>query len=114
MRPKTGSKSGSAVQSMNRACRAGVRRQAIPEAVEGEGEQSRYVLLHTDTGNAVLQDLLDEPGQQWALQRAIRQHVKDVYDAAGIEIPFPQRDLHLRSVDPAALTGLGAARPSGS
>jgi potassium-dependent mechanosensitive channel len=29
---------------------------------------------------------------------------------AGIEIPFPQRDLHLRSVDAAALKGLGQAQ----
>jgi potassium efflux system protein len=33
-----------------------------------------------------------------------------VYDAlgkAGIEIPFPQRDLHVRSVDPKARQALG-------
>jgi small-conductance mechanosensitive channel len=29
---------------------------------------------------------------------------------AGIEIPFPQRDLHLRSVDPGAGEALGRSR----
>lgn len=36
------------------------------------------------------------PGSQWDLQRAIRQHVKDVFDRAGIEIPFPQRTVWMR------------------
>lgn len=42
-----------------------------------------------------------QPGQQWPLQREIRQHVKDVFDAAGIEIPFPQRTVWMR-VEPDA------------
>jgi small conductance mechanosensitive channel len=37
-----------------------------------------------------------EPGSQWDLQRAIRQHVKQVFDEAGIEIPFPQRTVWMR------------------
>lgn len=36
------------------------------------------------------------PGAQWALQRAIRQHVKRVFDDAQIEIPFPQRTVWMR------------------
>jgi moderate conductance mechanosensitive channel len=36
------------------------------------------------------------PGAQWELQRAIRQHVKDVFDAAAIVIPFPQRTVWMR------------------
>lgn len=44
-----------------------------------------------------------EPGTQWALQRALRERVKQVFDAAGIEIPFPQRTVWTRVVpsDPA-------------
>jgi small conductance mechanosensitive channel len=37
------------------------------------------------------------PGSQWALQRAIRQHVKQVFDAAAVEIPFPQRTVWMRA-----------------
>lgn len=36
------------------------------------------------------------PGAQWELQRAIRQHVKQVFDRSGIEIPFPQRTVWMR------------------
>ncbi len=42
-----------------------------------------------------------EPGTQWSLQRAMREHVKDVFDGAAIEIPFPQRTVWMR-VEPDA------------
>ena len=43
-----------------------------------------------------------EPGTQWSLQRAMREHVKSVFDAAAIEIPFPQRTVWMRvEPDPA-------------
>lgn len=42
-----------------------------------------------------------EPGTQWALQRAIREHVKTVFDRERIEIPFPQRTVWMR-VEPDA------------
>ncbi|MFZ8997799.1 MAG: mechanosensitive ion channel family protein [Ilumatobacteraceae bacterium] len=37
-----------------------------------------------------------EPGTQWALQRAMREHVKTVFDREAIEIPFPQRTVWMR------------------
>jgi small conductance mechanosensitive channel len=37
------------------------------------------------------------PGQQWALQRVLRERVKAALGAEGIEIPFPQRTVWLRS-----------------
>jgi small conductance mechanosensitive channel len=37
-----------------------------------------------------------KPGTQWALQRALRQHIKTVFDQAAIEIPFPQRTVWMR------------------
>ena len=39
-----------------------------------------------------------KPGKQWALQRALRQRIKAVFDEAGIEIPFPQRTVWMRVV----------------
>ncbi|MFW2336369.1 mechanosensitive ion channel family protein [Ilumatobacter sp.] len=36
------------------------------------------------------------PGEQWGLQRALREHVKYVFDEASIEIPFPQRTVWMR------------------
>ncbi|MEO1059561.1 MAG: mechanosensitive ion channel family protein [Actinomycetota bacterium] len=40
-----------------------------------------------------------KPGEQWALQRELRRHFKQVFDDAGIEIPFPQRTIWMRSGD---------------
>jgi small conductance mechanosensitive channel len=37
-----------------------------------------------------------EPGTQWNLQRAMREHVKTVFDRERIEIPFPQRTVWMR------------------
>jgi small conductance mechanosensitive channel len=37
-----------------------------------------------------------EPGTQWGLQRAMREHVKAVFDREAIEIPFPQRTVWMR------------------
>lgn len=38
------------------------------------------------------------PGQQWALGRLFRQVVKQEFDAAGVEIPYPQRTVWHRTV----------------
>jgi small conductance mechanosensitive channel len=49
------------------------------------------------------------PGSQWALQRELREALKASYDAAGIEIPFPQRTVWVRGdaseLDQSAPTG---------
>ena len=37
------------------------------------------------------------PGSQWAIQRELREALKASYDNAGIEIPFPQRTVWVRS-----------------
>jgi small-conductance mechanosensitive channel len=34
------------------------------------------------------------PGNQWAIQRAFNRYVKQRFDAAGIELPYPQTVLH--------------------
>ena len=31
------------------------------------------------------------PGAQWAVSRELQRRIKDAFDEAGIEIPFPQR-----------------------
>ncbi len=35
-------------------------------------------------------------GQQWTAQRIMRRRIKEAFDRAGIEIPFPQVDVHMR------------------
>jgi small conductance mechanosensitive channel len=34
------------------------------------------------------------PGEQWAVERAIRLIIKDRFDSEGIEIPYPQVSIH--------------------
>lgn len=36
------------------------------------------------------------PGEQWAAAREVRKRLKPAFDRAGIEFPFPQRDVWLR------------------
>jgi small conductance mechanosensitive channel len=38
-----------------------------------------------------------EPANYWAIQFDLFEQVKTAFDTAGITVPFPQRDLHLRS-----------------
>lgn len=42
------------------------------------------------------------PLEQWSVARELRARIKHAFDEAGIEIPFPQRTIWHRSVDPSA------------
>ena len=43
------------------------------------------------------------PGEQWAIMRELRRRIKNAFDEAGVEIPFPQRTVWLRTEQPVAL-----------
>lgn len=43
------------------------------------------------------------PGKQWAIARELRARIKKAFDVAGIEIPYPQRTVWLRTEQPVAL-----------
>lgn len=47
------------------------------------------------------------PGQQWAVMRELRGRIKKALDTAGIEIPFPQRTVWLRTEQPVAIGDAG-------
>lgn len=51
-----------------------------------------------------------QPGSQWMIQRAVRERLKAKFDAAGIEIPFPQRTVWMRA-DPVAAASDGGGAP---
>ena len=54
--------------------------------VEGMGDNAVTLRLVART----------RPGQQWAVARELRRRIKLRFDREGIEIPFPQRTLHVR------------------
>jgi small conductance mechanosensitive channel len=60
--------------------------------------------------NAVVVRLVarTQPGSHWNVAREIRRRIKIRFDAEGIEIPFPQRTLHLRADDVRAAAALAA------
>ncbi|MAT60528.1 MAG: mechanosensitive ion channel protein MscS [Micrococcales bacterium] len=41
-----------------------------------------------------------KPGEQWTASRRLREEIKDAFDESGIEIPFPQRTVWVRSDQP--------------
>ena len=48
---------------------------------------------------------MTRPGRQWDVKRELRRRIKNRFDREGIEIPFPQRTVHLTSrpaTDPSA------------
>ena len=55
-----------------------------------------------------------QPGSQWSAGREFRRRLKIRFDREGIEIPFPQRDVHLSVKDVAEAEGLGSAIRSGA
>lgn len=48
-----------------------------------------------------------KPGQQWPISREFRRRIKLAFDAEGIEIPFPQRTIWLRTDDVTDEVSLG-------
>jgi moderate conductance mechanosensitive channel len=50
-----------------------------------------------------------QPAKQWAVSRELRRRIKNAFDAAGVEIPFPQRTVWLRTEAPVALGDAEAA-----
>ncbi len=46
-----------------------------------------------------------QPGKQYAIARELRRRIKNAFDAAAVEIPFPQRTVWLRTEQPVSLGG---------
>ncbi len=90
------------------ALKAGPHGEAILAPLEYHG-----VVGLADSAVNIRVRIKTRPGQQWALGRAYTREVKRALDAAGIEIPFPHRELKLPDAlikrlggpDPSAATG---------
>ena len=48
-------------------------------------------------GIAIRLSVKTSPAMQWAVERELRLRIKEAFDEAGIEIPFPQRTIWLRN-----------------
>ena len=55
--------------------------------------------------------LKTEPSEQWATARLMRKRIKVAFDEAGIEIPFPQRTVWVRSGEPDGENSERSVRP---
>ena len=88
-------------------------------AVEMAGEDEYRELFIEDPAVWGVQELGDDsvdirlvikvvPGQQWAIARELRRRIKNAFDEAEVEIPFPQRTVWLRTEQPVALGGADA------
>jgi small-conductance mechanosensitive channel len=69
-------------------------REALLEEPEVWGVESL-----ADDAVVVRLVLKTRPGQQWRVARELRERIKVRFDAEGIEIPFPQRTVWVRSSD---------------
>ncbi len=72
------------------------RLDGAPEVVGVQGLDDSAVTLRTM--------LRTQPGLQWDVGREFRRRIKNRFDREGIEIPFPQRTVHMRQApaDPGA------------
>lgn len=55
-----------------------------------------------------------QPGSQWNVAREYRRRLKNRFDREGIEIPFPQRTVHVRVAGGASPAGITAAGTAGA
>ena len=72
-------------------------RESPEDATVLEEPQVLGVEALGDSAVALRLVLKVEPGEQWAVARLARRRIKDALGRAGIEIPYPQRTVWLRS-----------------
>ncbi len=77
-----------------------VWRDALPGATILEEPTVLGVEDLSDSAVVIRLMLKVDPGEQWAVSRLVRRRIKDGLDAAGVEIPFPQQTVWLRSPEP--------------
>lgn len=84
-----------------------------PEWSELFLEQPQVLGLEELAADAVVLRLsvMTKPGEQWAVSRELRERLKARFDEEGIEIPFPQRTVWMRTEDDAK-SNAGAKPPT--
>lgn len=80
----------------------------VAEENEDVREEPRPQVFFVDFGNSSLDFQLavwlDQPAREPEIASALRFRIDAIFRESGVEIPFPQRDLHIRSGLPEALT----------
>jgi small-conductance mechanosensitive channel len=84
-----------------------------PEAVAEPAPAAFFMGFGESSLDFVLHVWASRYDQGLALQSALRRAVHRVLTEAGIEIPFPQRDLNLKSIAPGAAAALRDEKPEG-
>jgi small conductance mechanosensitive channel len=62
-----------------------------------------------DSALVLMARIKTPPGQQWTISREFNRRLKRLFDERGIEIPFPQRTVHLIAEKPVRVKGGGRA-----
>jgi len=68
-----------------------------PPAVAG-------LMTFGESGVRVRVSVKVKPGRHWVAEQQLRLRIKQAFDSAGVEIPFPRRVVHVRSDQPPATT----------
>ena len=87
-----------AIEFLTEVLRRFEEREDVQERLLGEPMEVWGVNDLGDSSVAIRVVARTVPGQQWALGRLFRQVVKRELDAAGIEIPYPQRTVWHRTL----------------
>jgi small conductance mechanosensitive channel len=79
-----------------------------------DGEPEIAGVTELDENAVTIRTLIrTQAGQQWAVGREFRRRIKNRLDREGIEIPFPQRTMHVRMEGAAGPLGASTMRPDG-
>ena len=87
-----------------------VWREQLPYATITEEPMIAGVQSLGDSAISIRLMARTEPGEHFAAARELRGRIKDAFDEAGIEIPFPQRTVWMRTDQPVAEPGIEMAR----
>jgi small-conductance mechanosensitive channel len=78
-----------------------------PEAVPKPAPSVLFMEFGDSSLNFEIRVFIQDITSNFRIRSEILQQIDARFRESGIEIPFPQRDLHLRSVDKAVLEGVG-------
>lgn len=69
--------------------------EANPDFVLAPEPEVLSIMAFDDSSVRVRVAIMVKPGEQFRAERELKTRIKEVFDEKGIEIPFPQRTIHL-------------------